>query len=310
VGEVLRSGAATAEVMAQRMSPAGGARASPAAARLVCLAVAVILPLAKAVQLAWFEGRLVERQLLLVAVGLAAVAVTVRPWRRAVLDWQLLSPVASDDPAGGRQEMRATRLLLAAGGPVLCVAAVAAHVHTGSRPLVVVLSAAAVLPLAVLAAAERRRRRAAPGGSRVLLWAVAPATLWWVVIVLGAAATGRPFDGTLGDVEAPLVAGDAGRALTTALVIGFGEEYLFRGLLLVLAIRARLTAVGYLAVGLSFGAWHLPDASDEGAVAMGVTFVAMTAVSQLVLVPLRLRSRTLAGPALLHAANNLALRLV
>jgi membrane protease YdiL (CAAX protease family) len=129
-------------------------------------------------------------------------------------------------------------------------------------------------------------------------------------VILTGAIRHQPFDGSLGDFELPLVGGAGGRALGTAVVIGFGEEYLFRGLLLVLAVRARLTFAGFLLVSVSFAAWHLPDAWDDGAVAAGVTFAAMLLVSQLVLVPLRLRSRSLAGPALLHAANNLALRLV
>ena len=114
----------------------------------------------------------------------------------------------------------------------------------------------------------------------------------------------------LGEFGLPWLNNRAGLALGTALVIGLGEEYLFRGLLFAAAIGARLERRGFLLVSFSFAAWHIPDAWDGGALVIAGTILAMFTVSHAVLVPLRLRCRSLGGPALLHAAHNVAMNLM
>lgn len=286
-------------------------------ARVACIGLAVALPVGKAIQLELWEGWDVARQVILLVVAVATVGLTVRPVRGALFDWQVAMPRPSAPggaDVGWAGQGRGLRLALGATAVGLCALSAVSYVRGWDDDWTVGLTAGAAIPLVVLASWEWGRAHRVPNGDdgpdRAVLWTVAPATICWIAVLLTAAVRYQPFDGTLGDFELPLVGGAGGRALGTAVVIGFGEEYLFRGLLLVLAVRARLTFAGFLLVGVSFGAWHLPDVWDDGAVAAGVTFAAMLAVSQLVLVPIRLRSRTLAGPALLHAANNLALRLV
>jgi membrane protease YdiL (CAAX protease family) len=106
-----------------------------------------------------------------------------------------------------------------------------------------------------------------------------------------------------------LADGGAGRLLFTAVVVGLGEEYLYRGLLLALALRTGFHRLGFLALSVSFAAWHLPDAwGDLGQVIIVVTVTFLAA--HVVLYPLRLRSRTLAGPVLLHTAVNASILLL
>ena len=52
--------------------------------------------------------------------------------------------------------------------------------------------------------------------------------------------------------------------LFTVRLIGVGEQYLYRGLLLILAIKGELQTVGLALLSLSFGFWHLPDELGEG----------------------------------------------
>ncbi len=299
------------------MAAAGTIGAGGVRARYVCLFLAAVLPAGKAIQLAWFDGWDVARQLLLLAVAVSAVAVAVRPLRPALFEWQFGVPRAPRDPVRWRHHWRWAWLAVGVAAPLLCAVSVVSHVQ-GSQNATVALTATALVPLIALSVWEWRRHRAfrdrpapnRPRPHRAMLWTVAPATFWWVAIILVSAVLSNTFDGTLGDFEFPYVEGAGGRALGTTVVIGFGEEYLFRGLLLVLAVAGKLSGGGFAVIGVSFGLWHLPDAWNDGAATAAVTVAAMFAVSQVVFIPLRLRSRTVAGPALLHAAHNLALRLI
>jgi membrane protease YdiL (CAAX protease family) len=272
-------------------------------ARAGCLLFAVALPVGKAIQVSGGRGTEIWRQGILIATGVALVLAVAGP--RGVTTWQAALP-GQPWPANGGQ---LHRLTLGALGPLLCGTSVVAYIDGRSQFTILLIAGFGFLAVVLLTCHEWSRRALVPRPDRAVLWAVAPATLWWVVILFYGAMRSDRFNGTLGDFEV-LADGAAGKALGTVIVIGFGEELLFRGLLLVAAGRAKLSGCGYVIVSVSFGAWHVPDALSEGWVITVGTFVAMTAVSQLVLVPLRLRSRTLAGPALLHAANNLAFRLL
>lgn len=207
------------------------------------------MPLAKAVQLVWFDGWDWLRQLLLVAAVVGIVAAVIAPGtlRDAVVD----------------RELREW---------------------------------------------SRRERAAA------VLWTLLPAVAVWAVVlgynqaVMHNALAMEPGQGCrlLDD-------SGAARAACTVAVIGFGEEYLYRGLLLVLAVQARLDYRNFLLLSLSFAAWHLPDDpgnSGNELAARAVAFAATFVLSHFVLFVVRRRSRSVAGPAILHASTNLSLLLV
>ncbi len=88
-----------------------------------------------------------------------------------------------------------------------------------------------------------------------------------------------------------------------------GEEYIHRGLLYVLAISSGHHRMGFFAVNLSFAAWHLPDEWGNSFWQIAFVMVAMFVASFAFFV-IRRRSENLAGPALLHAANNVGFSLI
>jgi membrane protease YdiL (CAAX protease family) len=99
--------------------------------------------------------------------------------------------------------------------------------------------------------------------------------------------------------------------LGTALL----EEFIFRGALLGLAIRGGNARLRLLVPGLAFGCWHVVDAVHDAShhadwsmalklLLVAGTVLAMTLASWVILEPLRLRSRSIVGPWLLHAAVN------
>lgn len=271
--------------------------------RVGCLLFAIALPVGKHLQVREGHDTEVVRQGILVGIGIVLVLGLAGP--RGVTTWQLALPGQVWPPAPDQRR----RLLLGALGPWLCAVSVVVYLDGGSRFAILATAGSGLIPVVALAYLEWARRAVLPKPDRAVLWAVGPATLWWAVILFFGAIRSDRFDGSLGDFEV-LGQGATARALGTVLVIGFGEELLFRGLLLVAAARSGLSGGSYLIVSISFGLWHVPDAWPNGWVVTVGTFLAMAAVSQLVFVPLRLRSRTLAGPALLHAANNLAFRLL
>lgn len=67
--------------------------------------------------------------------------------------------------------------------------------------------------------------------------AVTPAVLWWAILIVYGAVRGSAFNGALAKHEL-FLGGAPGTALFTVLVVAVGEEYLYRGPLLLLAIRA------------------------------------------------------------------------
>lgn len=253
------------------------------------------------------------RQLLLAAVGAAVVLVVgCRP--RALAQFQIAFPRPA--PGALRSGRRIGHLALALVGPALCVAATAAYLAGSAVEVLVSLSLAALVPLALLGGRERSRAAAwrlspkGPAPDRAALWLAAPAVMWWVLLVMIGYLREGTLSRDLGGFGLPWLNNRAGLALGTALVVGLGEEYLFRGLLFAAAVGVRLERGGFLLVSFSFAAWHIPDAWDGGALAVAGTVLAMFAVSHAVFVPLRLRCRSLGGPALLHAAHNVAMNLM
>jgi membrane protease YdiL (CAAX protease family) len=96
------------------------------------------------------------------------------------------------------------------------------------------------------------------------------------------------------------------------IVTALGEEFIFRGCLLVLAARALPSRAVSLVTALSFGAWHVGDAwtssGGDRAISRAVHIagtVLVTFVGGLVFTFVRRRSRSLAGPILAHVATNL-----
>jgi membrane protease YdiL (CAAX protease family) len=140
------------------------------------------------------------------------------------------------------------------------------------------------------------------------LWTVGPAVFVGAAIVCIGLLAG--FENRLGDGQRMFMSGAGGRALFIALVIGFGEEYLFRGLLLATASRCGLGRAGFWPVSLSFAVWHIPDALPAGVLSVAATMVAMFGVSHLILIPLRRKTGNVLSPALVHAVNNVGLSFI
>ncbi len=150
--------------------------------------------------------------------------------------------------------------------------------------------------------------RQAPGWRTQLAWTLGPAAVLGVVILALGLVFG--FDNRLGEGGTLFGESTAGRITFIAIVIALGEEYLFRGLLVTIALRTRLDRGGLWALSLSFAVWHIPDASSEGLIAVVGTLIAMFFVSHLALYPIRMRSNGIAGVALLHATSNIGLSFI
>ncbi len=316
---ILRRGLVTRNAMRLRLQRSDELLVS----RILCVGVAVALPALKWWQLrGGSDASDLDRQLVLLA-GVSIAAVVVARHHLASLGGDQIALPAPAPQSRWLADWRWARFVLAIGAPMLCGLSVLAHLSGSSTRGTTLIACSALVPLAALAIWERKRELGwrSLGGigeapDRALLWTVAPATLLWVGVLGLSAIRGVDFGMDLGGFELAGVHGAGGKALGTVVVIGFGEEILFRGLLLVLAVRAGLDRVGFALVSLSFAAWHIPDALPDGGWTLeaswnvGLTVAAMFAVSQAIFVPLRLRCRSLGGPALLHAANNLSLRLI
>jgi membrane protease YdiL (CAAX protease family) len=89
--------------------------------------------------------------------------------------------------------------------------------------------------------------------------------------------------------------------LTLVAVTGFGEELLFRGLMLGAAeATGHSHQAAPIIVSVLFGLWHVPAASPNIAVAV----VATTLASLFVLIPLRRRTGSLLVAAAAHTVGN------
>jgi membrane protease YdiL (CAAX protease family) len=141
-----------------------------------------------------------------------------------------------------------------------------------------------------LPAPERRDRL------RLLWWTVVPGSVIALGFALYVAGPGR--------AEV-----DAGRIAELVVITVIGEEVLFRGLLPVLALGTPAERAGFVGPSLAFGLWHVPDALSKGldAAAMlnaGLVFAGTALAAWAILLPLRLQSRSLLGPMLVHGATN------
>jgi membrane protease YdiL (CAAX protease family) len=152
-----------------------------------------------------------------------------------------------------------------------------------------------------------------PEPRRDLLWTVAIPSLLLTIAGATSILLGRP------------VKNSPTAELRDLLVVtAFGEELLFRGFLLAMALLATSpgridgvrdrTLLGFWAVSLSFGLWHVGDAIQQAVdgdwswvatlLAVGGTVMITTLGSRFVLVPLRVRTQTLAAPVLVHFSTN------
>jgi len=277
-------------------------------------AVAIVgLPIVKWIQLEHFTGQDGVRQLILIAVlcvMVGAIAIAQGKSLGALRGVFLAALVGGPFSFGGGD--RWLRLLLGATSVVLATAGYGAAQHWSMIPgwfdrpwQEAALTAAALLPLAALVWWEWKRAQAAriagdAAPAHLVLWTVGPGVLVWVGLTVfplarhwhllqSAAATRKQF-----------------------FTIALGEEVLFRGLLLAILVAAGWDFFSFALASVGFGLWHVPDAihhvgSDTRVASILLTFVAMFLVSQLVFVPLRLRSRNVLAPAFVHAAWNVSL---
>lgn len=197
--------------------------------------------------------------------------------------------------------------LLAAGGPrggptlvwlagLVALGLAVLTLIAADRPVwASILTGATILVLGGLWRTTSGRR------SGVVAWSVTPACL--VVLAVAVIRVFRP------EPELDLLLMG-----TVALGTGALEEIAFRGGLYSLALRTRDRAIRLLVPGIAFGAWHIMDAVEDArgqswgpelVAPFVIGTVAVTALaSWLILEPLRLRSRSVIGPALLHGAVN------
>jgi membrane protease YdiL (CAAX protease family) len=176
----------------------------------------------------------------------------------------------------------------------------------GTAVMAVVVADVALLSFILVAASGALLiavwRTSPQGRDEGTRWAVTPAC--FVLVIIAMIRTFRH--------EAGLDVAELGAA---AIGTGLFEELIFRGGLQSLAIRARHGLVRVLVPGLAFGAWHVIDGirdAQDLSVGFAILFVAGTVVataasSWMILEPLRLRSRSILGPAFLHAAVNCGL---
>ena len=151
-----------------------------------------------------------------------------------------------------------------------------------------------------------------PEPRRDLLWTLAVPAVMLAVAAAASILLGQPVAST-----------PVGKLTDLAVVTAFGEELLFRGFLLAMALLATSpgrvkdvrdrTPFGYWVVSISFGLWHLGDALKDvkadwswvpTLLLVAVTVLATTIASRFVLIPLRIRTQSLAAPVLVHFSAN------
>lgn len=148
-------------------------------------------------------------------------------------------------------------------------------------------------------------------GLRPLVVDVGPArrAAAWAVVPLLVSVAAVTVAATVFDFEVYLT---RERLVDLVVVVAFGEELLYRGLLLVIAYKAVGRWRGELATAMAFALWHVPDALGDSAggsigwrVATLAVQLVVTAAGGLMFSWMRHRTRTLAGPVGLHIATNL-----
>ncbi len=225
-------------------------------------------------------------------------------WRRWLLAVGLLTDRGAPAPARPVDGLTIDRWIAAAVAVVTAVVAASTAVDGWPRWVLVGVAAAALVPVVVLELMRRRPSRYVPDGAALKR----PSMVWFVVPIVPAA---------LGAAVALAVRGEVGhlepdRLAEMAAVTAFGEELIFRGLLLAMCYRVMRPFAAHVLTALSFGAWHIGDAwndaAGEGAAArvvVVVAVVAVTTVAGIVLAYLRRRSRSLLAPTLAHLGVSL-----
>ena len=188
------------------------------------------------------------------------------------------------------------------------------------RSLLSVIVGALAAAILVVAESSRRRRYLKDPTryeepTRIALWTFTPASLMLTIGAIVSLALGWP--AAAKDI-------DMWELAELFFVTAFGEELIFRGILLGMALVATTesrvrpakdrTRTGFWIVSLAFGLWHVADAVllgqannySGGAIAVWTVgnVLATTLASILILIPLRLRSGNVYAPSLVHLAAN------
>lgn len=243
----------------------------------------------------------------------SSLAVAARQLVMALLLLAWFVVVTRDDRGVGRVEVRqalglvvagrgASRSGAAAGRIALLAAFLAGFVvaPTWGRAPLVALSIVGAGSLWWVARRTTSQHDSPPAAERALVVTLLPPIVVYAVVGVVLLATEQPSDAHVGEV------------LRVVVVTAAGEELIYRGLLLALAMRVLGARAAVLATSCSFGLWHVGDAlvatEDAPVVAhvVGVVgVVAATTVGGLVFAWSRIRTGSLVGPILLHTATNL-----
>lgn len=285
-------------------------KATPAQ-RVVFWVLVVFVPAVKTWQLiaATPDVSDVQRQ-----VGLAVVVAVATAWFIAkaealpglggVARWLVAVGLRPDPYFEDDRRWHKVRWGVALVGLVVSVATTLSGIADSVRLLGAGAAAVCVGVLAVLEIVRYRRWKRRPAGTtppdRRVAWTSTPLTL----TCIGASVALAVRSGS---------GGQSGTDLAELVVItAFGEEFIYRGCMLVLAYRVLPSWAAQVVTALSFGAWHLGDAWNDSCgddlgwrVVRLVATALATAVGGLVFTFVRRRSRSLVGSVLAHVATNL-----
>lgn len=271
----------------------------------------------------WRQATFVVAVMIIAAVGIGA-----RGIRSSYLPLAGLWPTGARSP-GVLAQWRWVRLALGALAIIGPAAALVASKGTRCPSIsgctcwpsiaLAGVGVAAWLALAIVEAVRSNQHKEdvtrKPAPDRDILWSV---TLAWALLTAGAITsivTRHPLD------SSHLPSADLSELLFVTVI---GEELIFRGFLLALALLATSpgrtsgsrdsTLLGYWVVSLGFGLWHVGDAIVRGQQEgwRGAAIVAWvignilitTLASRFVLIPLRMRTGTVVAPMLAHLGAN------
>lgn len=232
-------------------------------------------------------------------LGLGVMAAQTFDRHRDVVVAQLATPA----PMTLRADQVA-RAVLGIAIAILCVVSVV--IKDGCWHVAALVGATALAVVLVAWEVVRSAQTAPTPPDRATLWAIAPAASVWLVL----SAFGK-IDLRAVSSAPDLFLKDSGGNLLHHLVFDALEPgVLFFGLMFAYAIASRTHQFGFIAISLGFavweGSWRAAGHSTD-AITIVAGSIGWFALSHLVLVPLRLRSRTLAGPLLLLCAVSIVL---
>lgn len=165
----------------------------------------------------------------------------------------------------------------------------------GSAHLPVEIVAALVVAFVLLTVPDRGQLGWRRGEGRTRSWLVLP-LLAVGLAVLSAALTYASLPRSAA-IDAVLV----GRTVTTSLLVGFVEEVLFRGLLLVALVRALGIGGGVLVSSLCFGVVHGINVLGGAPIGQTLIQVTFTCILGTLFLLAAMGTRSLLLPILLHA---------